>query len=86
MTFNDWAGWGYQRLIVPSANVQSGFSGQIVGPALLSGQIGVPVGADSAAVPEPGQVASLLLLAGIGGYVFVKRRKTSKHALAQTAA
>jgi hypothetical protein len=31
-------------------------------------------------VPEPGQVASLLLLAGIGGYVFVKRRKAVKTA------
>jgi hypothetical protein len=41
----------------------------------------------SAAVPEPGQVAaSLLLLAGIGGYVFLKRRKTAKPALAETAA
>ena len=35
----------------------------------------------SAAVPEPGQVAaSLLLLAGIGGYVFLKRRRTAKQA------
>jgi hypothetical protein len=33
----------------------------------------------SAAVPEPGQVAaSLVLLAGIGGYVFLKRRKAAK--------
>jgi hypothetical protein len=33
----------------------------------------------SAAVPEPGQVAaSLLLLGGIGGYVFLKRRKAAK--------
>ena len=41
----------------------------------------------SAAVPEPGQVAaSLLLLAGIGGYVFVKRRKAAKPALATVAA
>jgi len=40
----------------------------------------------SAAVPEPGQVvASLLLLAGIGGYVFVKRRKAAKPALATVA-
>ena len=32
----------------------------------------------SAAVPEPGQVAaSLLLLAGIGGYVFIKRRRAA---------
>jgi len=31
------------------------------------------------AVPEPGQVAaSLVLLAGIGGYVWMKRRKTGK--------
>ena len=37
----------------------------------------------SAAVPEPGQVAaSLLLLAGIGGYVFLKRRKAAKAATA----
>jgi autotransporter-associated beta strand protein len=35
----------------------------------------------SAAVPEPGQVAaSILLLAGIGGYVWMKRRKTVKPA------
>ena len=33
----------------------------------------------AAAVPEPGQVAaSLLLLGGIGGYVFWKRRKAAK--------
>ncbi|MBU6183113.1 MAG: hypothetical protein KGR46_09930 [Verrucomicrobia bacterium] len=37
----------------------------------------------TAAVPEPGQVAaSLLLLGGIGGYVFLKRRKTAKAAQA----
>jgi hypothetical protein len=30
-------------------------------------------------VPEPSQVAaSLLLLAGVGGYVFMKRRKAAK--------
>ena len=44
-----------------------------------------PYGA--AAVPEPGQVAaSLLLLSGIGGYVFLKRRKAAKPALMPTAA
>jgi hypothetical protein len=33
----------------------------------------------TSAVPEPGQVAaSLLLLGGIGGYVFLKRRKAAK--------
>jgi hypothetical protein len=38
-------------------------------------------GGGSAAVPEPGQVAaSLLLLGGIGGYVFLKRRKAAKAA------
>jgi autotransporter-associated beta strand protein len=35
--------------------------------------------ANSAAIPEPGQIAaSILLLAGIGAYVFLKRRKTAK--------
>ena len=42
---------------------------------------------DSSSVPEPGQVAaSLLLLAGIGGYDFLKRRKTAKSAPAAIAA
>lgn len=37
----------------------------------------------AAAVPEPAQVAaSLLLLSGIGGYAFLKRRKAAKVALA----
>lgn len=41
----------------------------------------------SAAVPEPGQVAaSLLLLAGIGGYIFLKRRKAAKPAVASISA
>lgn len=36
-----------------------------------------------AGVPEPGQIAaSILLLAGIGGYVWMKRRKAAKPALA----
>jgi hypothetical protein len=42
---------------------------------------------DPTAVPEPGQVAaSLLLLGGIGGYAFVKRRKAAKPALVPSAA
>ncbi len=37
----------------------------------------------TAPVPEPGQVAaSLLLLGGIGGYVFIKRRRKSAVAAA----
>jgi WD40 repeat protein len=41
----------------------------------------------SSAIPEPGQVAaSLLLLSGIGGYVFIKRRKAAKPAVAPLAA
>ena len=37
----------------------------------------------STPIPEPSQVAaSLLLLGGIGGYVFLKRRKSAKAAVA----
>jgi hypothetical protein len=44
-------------------------------------------GGGTAAVPEPGQVAaSLLLLGGIGGYVFLKRRKAAKPAVATLTA
>jgi hypothetical protein len=77
----------------------SDFNGQIDGwidevaiynVALSAGEISTlytngtnGIGAGSAAVPEPGQVAaSLLLLGGIGGYVFLKRRKSAKTALA----
>jgi hypothetical protein len=60
----------------PGAGILS--AGDITNPTLVGG---------TAAVPEPGQVAaSLLLLAGIGGYVFVKRRKAAKPALATVAA
>ena len=48
---------------------------------------GIMAGATSAAVPEPGQVAaSLLLLCGIGGYIFLKRRKLAKPVVAPIAA
>lgn len=41
------------------------------------------VGAAPSPVPEPGQVAaSLLVLAGIGGFVWLKRRNANKSALA----
>jgi hypothetical protein len=56
----------------------------------LDGNVGWPLinafqvrDVTSAAVPEPGQVAaSILLLAGIGGYIFLKRRKAAKSATA----
>lgn len=65
-----------------------------IAPTTLGGNIIASVGASqavsleaivleeyTAAVPEPGQVAaSLLLLGGIGGYVFLKRRKAAKTA------
>jgi hypothetical protein len=55
----------------PGAGILS--AGDITNPTLVS--------AAAAAVPEPGQVAaSLLLLAGIGGYVFLKRRKAAQAA------
>ena len=50
----------------------SGFTGALIGRSSFE---------PASAVPEPGQVAaSLLLLASIGGYVFLKRRKVAKAA------
>ena len=81
VTFTDTGAWNFQRFLVSGATVQSGFSGQIVAPPLGPGQTGGPGVPDSAAVPEPGQVAaSLVLLAGIGGYVVMKRRRAVKQA------
>jgi hypothetical protein len=81
VTFTDSGNWGFQRYLVSGATVQSGFSGQIVAPPLGPGQTGGPGVPDTAGVPEPGQAAaSLVLLAGIGGYVFLKRRKVAKPA------
>lgn len=54
---------------------------------LSAGDISNPSFVAPTAVPEPGQVAaSLLLLGGIGGYVFLKRRKTAKSAVLVAAA
>lgn len=81
VVFTDSGSWNFQRYLVSGATVQSGFSGQIVAPPLGPGETGGPGVPDTAGVPEPGQVAaSLLLLGGIGGYVFLKRRKSAKAA------
>jgi hypothetical protein len=57
-------------------------SWQVLDPEFFAmWNIGVTSASAPSAVPEPGQVAaSLLLLSGIGGYVFVKRRKAAKPA------
>jgi hypothetical protein len=82
VTFTDSGNWGFQRYLVSGATAQSGFSGQIVGPPLGPGETGGPGVPDSAAVPEPGQIAaSLVLLAGISGYVAMKRRRAPKLAV-----
>ncbi len=48
---------------------------------LSAGDIANPSYVGPTGVPEPGQVAaSLLLLTGIGGYVFLKRRKAAQAA------
>ena len=56
----------------------SSLSWEVMNPEVYaSWNIGVT--SASAAVPEPGQVAaSILLLAGIGGYVWMKRRKRAQ--------
>jgi hypothetical protein len=76
VTFTDTGDASFQRFLLSGATAQSGFDGQIIGPALLPGQTGT---LGTSAVPEPGQVAaSLLLLGSIGGYVFLKRRQAAK--------
>ena len=65
----------------------SDYAGAVTGPFNTTQWVKLDDAFASAAVPEPGQVAaSLLLLAGIGGYVAIKRRKTAKSALATAAA
>ena len=74
-------GTGPLRIKLQSGNTLTRFAGAIDNMAFWNSQ---PV---PSTVPEPGQVAaSLLLLAGIGGYVFLKRRKAAKPALATVAA
>ena len=65
----------------------SAWAGNELGPFATTPWVKLEGDAASAAVPEPGQVAaSLLLLCGIGGYVFVKRRRAAKPAVATLAA
>jgi hypothetical protein len=80
------AGYNYGYLEVTWASATQTFT--ILGGAYESDyNVGITASAISAAVPEPGQVAaSLLLLSGIGGYIFLKRRKAAKLAVAPTAA
>ena len=72
------SGWTYNGRYLYST-----YSSSVMGPFPSTPYILLSDEAGSAAVPEPGQVAaSLLLLAGIGGYVFLKRRKSAKTAVA----
>ena len=65
----------------------SSFFGSEMGPLASTPWLKLEGDVASAAVPEPSTIASsLLLLAGIGGYVAMKRRKTAKLALATVAA
>ena len=58
-------------------------AGAALGPFATTPWVKVDDAYASAAIPEPGQVAaSLLLLASIGGYVFLKRRTAAKVAAA----
>ncbi len=70
-------GSGSLRIRLSSGNTLTRFAGAIDNMAFWDS---VPT---PSTVPEPGQVAaSLLLLGGIGGYVFLKRRKAAKSAAA----
>jgi hypothetical protein len=80
------AGYNYGYLEVTWTASTETFT--ILGGAYESDyNVAIMAGATSAAVPEPGQVAaSLLLLCGIGGYIFLKRRKVAKPVVAPIAA
>jgi hypothetical protein len=66
-------GSGPLRIRLSSGNTQTRFAGAVDNMAFWDS---VPT---PSTVPEPGQVAaSLLLVGGIGGYVFLKRRKAAK--------
>ncbi len=81
------AGWNWQPEIwTPHPGLFSSDGGSTwvnIGEGGSVGAFAISIDAtsDPSAVPEPGQVAaSLLLLGGIGGYVFLKRRKAAKSA------
>jgi len=70
-------GTGSLRIRLSSGNTLTRFAGAIDNMAFWDSE------PTPSTVPEPGQVAaSLLLLGGIGGYVFLKRRKAAKVAAA----
>ena len=70
-------GSGSLRIRLSSGNTETRFAGAVDNMAFWDS---VPT---PSTVPEPGQVAaSILLLSGIGGYVFLKRRKAAKVAVA----
>jgi hypothetical protein len=76
------AGYNYGYLEVTWTASTETFT--ILGGAYESDyNVAIMAGATSAAVPEP---ASLLLLSGIGGYIFLKRRKVAKPVVAPIAA
>lgn len=64
----------------------SSFSGSVLGPFATTPWLKLEGDVSSPAVPEPSQVAYLLLLASVGGYVAMKRRKAAKPAVATLAA
>lgn len=74
VVFTDSGDWALQRFLLSGATVQSGESGQIVGPALLPGQTGTPGVPATSAVPEPGSNLALLAL-GAGGLTLRRRLK-----------
>lgn len=68
VTFTDNGGTQLQRFLLSGATVQSGETGQVIGPALLPGE--------TAAVPEPSTYA-LFGIGAIGMLMVICRKKTA---------
>jgi len=70
------------RGVVQFSGTFTSFSWSVSAPEMFAFyNVGVTSAGLPSAVPEPGQVAaSVLLLAGIGGYVLLKRRQSAKAA------